>query len=69
MTAFKEAALELLSRRKAGVKASRLEASMRPASIDDALNIQAEMADLQTVGGWKCLLPPSEDKIIAAPHF
>lgn len=69
MTAFKQAAEELLSRRKAGTKAPRLDEAMRPESIDDALAVQAEMAKIQTVGGWKCLLPPAEGKIIAAPIF
>lgn len=27
------------------------------------------MAKIETVGGWKCLQPSSEDKIIAAPIF
>lgn len=69
MIAFKQAAEELLNRRKAGVKAPRLDESIRPASIDDALAIQAEMAKIESVGGWKCLLPPADDKIIAAPIF
>ncbi|MBU2885730.1 hydratase [Gilvimarinus agarilyticus] len=69
MTDFQKAAQELLSRRKAGTKAPRLDESIRPNSIDDALAVQAEMAKIETVGGWKCLLPPAEDKIIAAPIF
>ena len=69
MTAFKKAAAELLERRQAGVKAPRLEESIRPSSIDDALAIQSEMANIEAVGAWKCLLPPAEGKIIAAPIF
>jgi 2-keto-4-pentenoate hydratase len=69
MTAFEQAALELLQRRKAGTKAPRLDESCRPMNIDDALAIQTEMANIETVGGWKCLLPPAEGKIIAAPIF
>lgn len=69
MTAFKHAAQELLSRRKAGINAPRLDESYRPTSIDDALAIQSEMASIETIGGWKCLLPPAEGKIIAAPIF
>jgi 2-keto-4-pentenoate hydratase len=69
MTAFKQTAQELLSRRKAGVKAPRIDESIRPTSIDDALAIQSEMAMIEVVGGWKCLLPPAEGKIIAAPIF
>jgi 2-keto-4-pentenoate hydratase len=69
MTAFKQAAQELLNRRKAGTKAPRLDKSIRPESIDDALAIQGEMANIEAVNGWKCLLPPAEGKIIAAPIF
>lgn len=69
MTAFKQAAEELLSRRKAGNKSPRLDESIRPESIDDALAIQAEMAKVETTGGWKCLLPLEEGKVIAAPIF
>lgn len=65
------AATELLSRRAAGVKAPRLDASFRPQSIEDALQIQASMVELSadSVGGWKCLLPLDEEKIIVAPIF
>lgn len=69
MSAFKQAAQELLNRRQAGVKAPRLEESIRPTSLDDAFAIQAEMAELETVGGWKCLEPLEEGKIIVAPIF
>lgn len=69
MSAFKQAAQELLDRRQPGTKAPRLDESIRPTSIDDSLAIQAEMAQMETVGGWKCLLPPAEEKIIAAPIF
>lgn len=69
MTAFKQAAEELLRRRQPGIKAPRLDESMRPDSIDDALAIQAEMAKVEAVKGWKCLQPSSADKIIAAPIF
>lgn len=69
MTNFTLAAQELLARRKAGTKAARLDEAIRPRCIDDALAIHAEMAKLQHVGGWKCVLPPAEGKIIAAPIF
>lgn len=69
MTAFQQAAQELLNRRKPGTKAPCLDESMRPKSIDDALAIQAEMANIQTVKGWKCLLPPAEGKVVVAPIF
>lgn len=67
MAIYKKAAQELLNRRRAGTKAPRLDESIRPNSIDDALAIHAEMANVTKVGGWKCLLPPAEGKIIAAP--
>lgn len=69
MSAYQQAAQELLNRRQAGTKAPRLDESFRPTSIDDSLMIQGEMAKVETVGGWKCLLPPEEGKIIAAPIF
>ena len=69
MSAYKQAAQELLNRREAGTKAPRLKESIRPMSIDDALFIHAEMATLKKVNGWKCLLPLEEDAIIAAPIF
>lgn len=69
MSAFQQAAQELLNRRQPGTKAPRLDDAIRPASIDDALAIQAEMATMETTGGWKCLEPLAEDKIIVAPIF
>ncbi|MGF1840681.1 2-keto-4-pentenoate hydratase [Vibrio atlanticus] len=68
---FEQAANELLSRRIAGTKAPRLSERYRPTSLDDALAIQAAMVDLNRskVGGWKCLLPLSEEKLIVAPIF
>ncbi|GAA6206519.1 hydratase [Thalassotalea sp. SU-HH00458] len=69
MTAFTQAAQTLLNRRQFGVKAPRLDESIRPNSIEDALAIHDEMATIEPVRGWKCLLPPAEDKIIAAPIF
>ena len=55
MTAFKSAAIELLNRRKFGTKAPRMDESIRPKSIEDALAIQSEMANIATLGGWKGL--------------
>lgn len=69
MSVHKQAAQALLSRREAGVKASRLEESIRPTSTDDALLIHAEMMTLKKTSGWKCLLPLQEDTIIVAPIF
>lgn len=69
MNRFEQAAKDLLSRRKADTKAPCLDESIRPTSNDDALAIQAEMAKLHKVKGWKCLLPPAEGKIVVAPIF
>ncbi|MFT2112383.1 hypothetical protein [Marinomonas sp. 2405UD68-3] len=69
MSAFEQAAKELLNRRKAGSAAPHLEESIRPTSIDDSLAIQSEMAKLETVNGWKCLLPLVEGKVVVAPIF
>lgn len=69
MTAFQQAAQTLLSRRKPGTKAPCLDEAIRPKSIEDALAIQAEMAKLKAVKGWKCLLPLAEGKVVVAPIF
>jgi 2-keto-4-pentenoate hydratase len=69
MTASTQAAQTLFNRRQPGVKAPRLAEAMRPKNILEALAIHDEMTKLAAVGGWKCLLPPAEDKIIAAPIF
>jgi len=70
-TTYQQAAKELLSRRVADTKAPRLNEEFRPKSIEDALNIQAELVKqhTDTVGGWKCLLPPSDEKKVVAPIF
>jgi 2-keto-4-pentenoate hydratase len=65
----KQAAIELLDRRKAGANEPVLSDSLRPKSIDDALAIQAQMLTLQPVKGWKCLLPPDPEKVVVAPVF
>lgn len=69
MNSFKQAAIKLLKRRKAGVTAPVLPASLRPQNIEEALAIQAYMAEMKPVKGWKCLLPPDSEKVIIAPIF
>ncbi|WP_411991966.1 hydratase [Agarivorans sp. DSG3-1] len=66
-----QAAKVLLSNRNTDQKVARLAPELRPHTIDDALEIQAAMAELRQdkIGGWKCLLPPAEDKVIVAPIF
>ncbi|MGF1735525.1 hydratase [Photobacterium satsumensis] len=68
---FEQAATELLNRRVAGTKAARLAEQQRPTNVDDALQIQSSMIDQHSdkVGGWKCLLPLSDDKFVVAPIF
>ncbi|PMJ91720.1 hydratase [Vibrio sp. 10N.261.55.A7] len=68
---YQQAATELLNRRVAGTKAPRIEASHRPNSLEDALQVQSSMIDLRSdkVGGWKCLLPLADDKFVVAPIF
>ncbi len=65
------AARELLERRNHTTKFPRLSADIRPETLEDALAIQSEMAAQHTasVGGWKCLLPPGEDRLIVGPIF
>ncbi|MGF1751734.1 hydratase [Vibrio cionasavignyae] len=66
-----QAARELLSHRVAGMKAPRMSELLRPRTLEEALQIQSAMIALHSdkVGGWKCLLPLSEDKFIVAPIF
>ncbi|WP_432454000.1 MULTISPECIES: hydratase [unclassified Agarivorans] len=66
-----EAAQTLLNNRNTSIKAKRLAPTLRPQSIDDALAIQAQMTELREdgIGGWKCLLPLAEDKLVVAPIF
>ncbi|MGR5063187.1 hydratase [Photobacterium sp. DNB22_13_2] len=68
---FEQAATELLNRRVPGTKAPRLDEQQRPANVDDALQIQSSMIDQHSdkVGGWKCLLPLSDDNFVVAPIF
>ncbi|MGY5449602.1 fumarylacetoacetate hydrolase family protein [Agarivorans sp. MS3-6] len=65
------AAAVLLKNRNTSLNVPRLKPELRPKSIDDALGIQAAMAELRqdSVGGWKCLLPIAADKLIVAPIF
>lgn len=68
---FSNAAQQYLARRVTGTKAQCLAEADRPTSIEDALAVHQEMIKQRSdiVGGWKCLLPLAEDKIIAAPIF
>lgn len=70
-TKFSQAAATLLKRRVAGTKAQCLDATIRPDSLEDALMVQAQMMEQRSdsVGGWKCLLPPAENQLVVAPIF
>ncbi|MEZ9057464.1 hydratase [Vibrio pelagius] len=68
---FDQAAQELLNRRASGTKAPRLDETLRPLNLEDALQVQSSIIDLRSdkVAGWKCLLPLAEDKFVVAPIF
>jgi hypothetical protein len=64
------AAQHLVAARHAGVPGPLLPDACRPQDVDTALAIQHRVADLlgETIGGWKCALPPP-DRVIVAPIF
>lgn len=74
MSTAKKAAAILTQRRIDGSQGDRLPQEIRPQNIDDALAIQDAVTELwcdemdDSVGGWKCLLPP-QDKIIVGPIY
>ncbi len=69
-----EAAKVLVVRRIAGTQGERLAPSCRPQNIEQALAIQAAVSEQwceqmdDSIGGWKCMLPP-EDKLIVGPIY
>lgn len=74
MSKAQEAAAILVERRQTGMQGDRLPESCRPTTLEDSLAIQdavterwCELMD-DSVGGWKCLLPP-EGKIIVGPIY
>ncbi|WP_028862086.1 hydratase [Psychromonas aquimarina] len=68
---FSQAAAELLKRRAAGTKAPRLNSELQPNCIDDALSVHEQMIKQRNdaVGGWKCLLPITDNQLVVAPIF
>ena len=68
------AAAILVARRVNGSQSDRLPVSCRPQDLEQALAIQAavtaqwcaQMDD--SIGGWKCLLPP-QDKLVVGPIY
>lgn len=69
-----EAAAILVERRISGAQGERLPVACRPQNLEQALAIQAAVTECwceqtdDTIGGWKCLLPP-EDKLIVGPIY
>ena len=68
---YEKAASELLKGWVTGIKTPRLNEELRPSNTEDALQIQSRIIEHHDdkVGGWKCLLPLDEDKLIVAPIF
>lgn len=68
------AARILVERRINGSQADRLPESCRPHNLEQALAIQAAVTEQwceqmdDSVGGWKCLLPP-EGKLVVGPIY
>ena len=74
MNKAQEAAAILVKRRRTGAQGDRLPESCRPNNVDEALAIQAAVTERwcelmdDSIGGWKCLLPP-EGKVIVGPIY
>ena len=71
-----QAAAEILvERRIRGLQGERLPDSCRPTNLEQALAIQAAVSEAwcnamdDSVGAWKCLLPPGDDKWIVGPIY
>lgn len=70
-----EAADLLVARRVSGIRGERLPAACRPQDLEQALAIQAAVSQVwcdrmdDSIGGWKCLLPPADNKWIVAPIY
>lgn len=69
-----DAATLLVDRRISGNQSDRLPEKCRPQNLEQALMIQAAVTEQwcermdDSVGGWKCLLPP-EDKLVVGPIY
>ncbi len=65
-----QAAAELAQRHTQQQRGERLPLSLRPGSIEDALQIQALVPSLsgETIAGWKCGIP-SDGRVVLAPIF
>lgn len=73
-TPTQQAAQLLISRRLTGTQGDRLPETCRPRDLDAALAIQAAVSSAwcaqqdDSIGGWKCLLPP-EGKLVVGPIY
>ena len=69
--AHEAAAQHLLAARNRRTPGPRIPVESRPASIDDALAIQARVAELvaQPIGGWKCSVPSEPRPVALGPIF
>ncbi|WP_016957891.1 hypothetical protein [Catenovulum agarivorans] len=65
------AAQTLLARRQPEQKFDTLPVDARPYDIESAVAVQLQMIKQKQgeVAGWKCLMPPAEDKVVIAPIF
>jgi len=74
MSKPQEAAAILVERRQTGSQGDRLPENCRPTTLAEALAIQAAVTDQwceqqgDSIGGWKCLLPP-EGKLVVGPIY
>lgn len=74
MNKAQEAAAILVERRQTGTQGDRLPENCRPIHLEEALAIQAAVTERwcelmdDSIGGWKCLLPP-EGKLIVGPIY
>lgn len=70
-----EAAAILVERRINGIQAGRLPETCRPQDIEQALAVQNAVAERwcdvmdDSIGGWKCLQPPADDKVIVGSIY
>lgn len=69
-----DAAAILVERRIQGTQGDALPVACRPQNLEQALAIQAAVTERwceqmdDSIGGWKCLLPP-EDKLVIGPIY
>ena len=74
MSKPQEAAAILVERRQTGSQGDRLPEHCRPTTLAEALAIQAAVTEQwceqedDSIGGWKCLLPP-EGKLVVGPIY